>query len=116
MDKIFENPRDAVFDVFDGATLMSGGFGLCGNPENLILALLEKGVNINYLFGYYMMVITVKFSIDQGTLLSRWPAVCILARLSRATNPRQSLRRFVPRCYTPIHERASSIHRFGRRI
>jgi 3-oxoacid CoA-transferase subunit A len=32
------------FDIRDGAVLMSGGFGLCGNPENLITALHEKGV------------------------------------------------------------------------
>jgi 3-oxoacid CoA-transferase subunit A len=30
--------------VFDGMTIMSGGFGLCGNPENLIAALKESGV------------------------------------------------------------------------
>jgi len=43
MDKIFKSADDAVFDVFDGATLMSGGFGLVGNPENLINALRKKG-------------------------------------------------------------------------
>lgn len=43
MDKIFKNPKSAIFDIFDGATIMSGGFGLCGNPENLIAALLEMG-------------------------------------------------------------------------
>ncbi len=36
--------REAIRDIRDGATLMVGGFGLCGNPENLILALSEKGV------------------------------------------------------------------------
>ncbi|WNF37661.1 CoA transferase subunit A [Bacillaceae bacterium IKA-2] len=35
---------DAVKDVQDGATLMVGGFGLCGIPENLIKGLLERGV------------------------------------------------------------------------
>jgi 3-oxoacid CoA-transferase subunit A len=35
---------EAVADIQDGATLMVGGFGLCGIPENLILALVEKGV------------------------------------------------------------------------
>ncbi len=33
----------ALSDVNDGAVVMSGGFGLCGNPENLIAALLERG-------------------------------------------------------------------------
>jgi len=43
MDKLFSSAADAVSDVRDGAVIMSGGFGLCGNPENLILALLERG-------------------------------------------------------------------------
>jgi len=34
----------AVADIFDGATVMLGGFGLCGIPENLIAALVRKGV------------------------------------------------------------------------
>jgi 3-oxoacid CoA-transferase subunit A len=44
MDKVFASAMDATFDVTDGATIMSGGFGLCGNPENLILALCERRV------------------------------------------------------------------------
>ncbi|MGC4113305.1 MAG: CoA transferase subunit A [Myxococcales bacterium] len=36
--------REAIRDIHDGAVLMVGGFGLCGNPENLITALHEKGV------------------------------------------------------------------------
>ncbi|HEX8826358.1 MAG TPA: CoA transferase subunit A [Archangium sp.] len=43
MNKIFANADEAVRDIPDGATLMSGGFGLCGNPENLIAALHRKG-------------------------------------------------------------------------
>ena len=43
MKKIYSSAEEAIFDVFDGATIMSGGFGLCGNPENLILAMLKKG-------------------------------------------------------------------------
>jgi 3-oxoacid CoA-transferase subunit A len=38
------SPDAAVADVFDGATLVVGGFGLCGIPENLIAALVRKGV------------------------------------------------------------------------
>jgi 3-oxoacid CoA-transferase subunit A len=43
MNKVVESADAAVADIGDGITLMSGGFGLCGNPENLIEALLRKG-------------------------------------------------------------------------
>ncbi len=45
MNKLFANAEQAVADIGDGATVMSGGFGLCGNPENLIAALHKKGVS-----------------------------------------------------------------------
>lgn len=41
---IYTSYLEAVKDIHDGATLMVGGFGLCGIPENLILALVEKKV------------------------------------------------------------------------
>jgi 3-oxoacid CoA-transferase A subunit len=44
MDKIFPDARAALHDVRDGATIMAGGFGLCGNPECCIAALLAMGV------------------------------------------------------------------------
>jgi len=44
MNKVVANADEAVRDVFDGASLMIGGFGLCGIPENLIRALVRKGV------------------------------------------------------------------------
>jgi 3-oxoacid CoA-transferase subunit A len=44
VDKVVESADAAVEDVKDGATIMVSGFGLCGNPENLILALHRKGV------------------------------------------------------------------------
>ncbi|WP_102263482.1 CoA transferase subunit A [Mesobacillus jeotgali] len=44
MKRICTSFQDAVADIQDGATLMVGGFGLCGIPENAILALVEKGV------------------------------------------------------------------------
>lgn len=44
MKRICTSFQDAVADIHDGATLMVGGFGLCGIPENTILALVEKGV------------------------------------------------------------------------
>lgn len=43
MDKTIPSAEAAVADIPDGATLMVGGFGLCGNPENLIRALHRKG-------------------------------------------------------------------------
>ncbi len=45
MQKVYESAAAAVADIPEGATLMSGGFGLCGNPENLILALRARGVS-----------------------------------------------------------------------
>jgi len=44
MKKVFESADAAVADIRDGASIMFGGFGLCGIPENLIRALLRKGV------------------------------------------------------------------------
>ncbi|HMP87066.1 MAG TPA: 3-oxoacid CoA-transferase subunit A, partial [Lacibacter sp.] len=43
MNKVVANAREAIHDISDGATLMLGGFGLCGIPENCIAALVEKG-------------------------------------------------------------------------
>src|SRR5215475_3394116 len=43
MDKTVASAADAVADLTDGATLMAGGFGLCGIPENLIEAIHRKG-------------------------------------------------------------------------
>jgi 3-oxoacid CoA-transferase subunit A len=44
MKKVVANADEAVRDIPDGATIMLGGFGLCGTPENLIRALVRKGV------------------------------------------------------------------------
>jgi 3-oxoacid CoA-transferase subunit A len=44
VNKIVANARQAIADLHDGATIMIGGFGLCGLPENLINATREKGV------------------------------------------------------------------------
>lgn len=44
INKVVSDARHAVSDIPDNAILMLGGFGLCGIPENSILALLEKGV------------------------------------------------------------------------
>jgi 3-oxoacid CoA-transferase subunit A len=44
MKKVFAHADEALFDVKDGQTLMLGGFGLCGIPENCIDALVKKQV------------------------------------------------------------------------
>src|SRR5213594_1537986 len=44
MNKVVASADEAIRDVFDGASIMVGGFGLCGIPENLIRALVRKGV------------------------------------------------------------------------
>ena len=44
MKPIYSSAMEAVADIQDGATIMVGGFGLVGIPEQLILALVEKGV------------------------------------------------------------------------
>jgi 3-oxoacid CoA-transferase A subunit len=43
-NKVVENADIALSDLTDGQTLMIGGFGLCGIPENCIAALVRKGV------------------------------------------------------------------------
>ena len=44
MNKLVKDADEAIKDIFDGATLALGGFGLCGIPENCIAALVKKGV------------------------------------------------------------------------
>jgi 3-oxoacid CoA-transferase subunit A len=43
VNKVMRDAAEAISDVQDGATIMLGGFGLCGIPENLITALRDKG-------------------------------------------------------------------------
>lgn len=45
MNKVVSGAEAAIRDIGDGATLMLGGFGLCGIPENCIEALVKKGVS-----------------------------------------------------------------------
>ncbi|HWC52640.1 MAG TPA: CoA transferase subunit A [Chitinophagaceae bacterium] len=44
MNKVVADAHEAIRDIYDGAVLMLGGFGLCGIPENCIAALVKKGV------------------------------------------------------------------------
>ncbi len=44
MNKVFENAEAALRDIQDGAVVMSGGFGLCGNPENCIQELRRREI------------------------------------------------------------------------
>ncbi len=43
MNKLYSSPASAVADIYDGATIMVGGFGVTGVPFNLIKALADKG-------------------------------------------------------------------------
>ena len=45
MNKVVAGADEAVRDIPSGATLMLGGFGLCGIPENCISAIVKKGIN-----------------------------------------------------------------------
>tara|TARA_S200000501_G_scaffold182634_1_gene172074 strand:- start:2138 stop:2836 length:699 start_codon:yes stop_codon:yes gene_type:complete len=45
INKVVANVNEALFGVNDGMTLMLGGFGLCGIPENSIAELVKKGVS-----------------------------------------------------------------------
>ncbi|MGZ3838761.1 MAG: CoA transferase subunit A [Flavisolibacter sp.] len=44
MNKVFKNAGETLYDLVDGSTIMLGGFGLCGIPENAISALVSSGV------------------------------------------------------------------------
>jgi len=43
MNKLYNSANEAIFDVQDNMTIMLGGFGLCGIPENLISAMVKRG-------------------------------------------------------------------------
>jgi len=42
--KVFKDAKSALFDLRDGISLMSGGFGLCGIPENSIREIVRQGI------------------------------------------------------------------------
>ena len=45
MNKVVTSAEEAIADIESGQTLMAGGFGLCGIPENLIGALAKTQIN-----------------------------------------------------------------------
>jgi 3-oxoacid CoA-transferase A subunit len=45
INKVMNSAAEAVADIPSGCTLLVGGFGLCGIPENLISAVVERGIN-----------------------------------------------------------------------
>ena len=44
MNKVVANAQEAIKDIKDGMTLMLGGFGLCGIPENCISAMVDAEI------------------------------------------------------------------------
>lgn len=49
--KVYPNANAALFDIKDGAKLCVGGFGVCGIPEKLILAVRDSGAKyVQYLY------------------------------------------------------------------
>lgn len=44
MNKVVTGPDEAIHDIKDGDTILLGGFGLCGIPENCIASLVKKGI------------------------------------------------------------------------
>jgi 3-oxoacid CoA-transferase subunit A len=44
MRKVVNNAQEAIHDLFDGASVLFGGFGLCGIPENCIQAIYDAGI------------------------------------------------------------------------
>ncbi len=64
MNKVFPSADAAIFDLSDGATVMVGGFGLCGIPENLIEAVRVRGTR-------HLTVISNNAGVD-GFGTGRW--------------------------------------------
>ena len=64
MTKIYPSAQAAIFDISDGATVMVGGFGLCGIPENLIEAVRARGTR-------HLTVISNNAGVD-GFGTGRW--------------------------------------------
>ena len=75
INKTISGADEAVADIPDGATLMLGGFGLCGIPENCISALLRSGVKDLTCISnnYYILLVLIVISHHIIISRSRWP-------------------------------------------
>ena len=70
MNKVVASAAEAVSDIPDGATIMLGGFGLCGIPENLIAALVRRGVKGLHTISNNMDEIETMAASDKGVNLT----------------------------------------------
>ena len=65
MNKVVKNAEEALVGIQDGMTLMLGGFGLCGIPENSIAQLVKMGVKIlsrnlyRFVFIYFLHIVSI---------------------------------------------------------
>lgn len=71
MNKVFPTPDDAIFDVFDGAVIMFGGFAEVGVPTNLIEALARRGTRNITAIANECGVSFQKNAVHLGLLVSR---------------------------------------------
>ena len=82
MKRVVANADEAVRDIPDGATVMVGGFGLCGIPENLIRALVRTGVK-------NLTTISNNVGVD-GT-----PAIFINGRMISGAQPYDAFKKII---------------------
>ena len=103
MDKRISNAAEAVKGVFDGATILMGGFGLSGNPENLHRALRDQGTkNLTIIannagtneFGIGMMIVNgqvKKMIMSYGGECKAFEEMALDGRLEVEWNPQGTL-------------------------
>jgi 3-oxoacid CoA-transferase subunit A len=103
MDKRISSADEAVTEVFDGATILMGGFGLSGNPENLHRALRDRGTkNLTIIannagtdeFGIGMMIVkgqVKKMIMSYGGECKAFEQMALDGRLQVEWNPQGTL-------------------------
>ena len=67
IDKRIGSPAEAVSEIFDGATVMIGGFGEAGSPIELIHALIDRGTKETYAPGSTFKTVVAAAGVDTGT-------------------------------------------------